>query len=101
MTAIKISLVLGFLFLPSCNKKVSPAVTAAPKRTQPATNEIFEGGFGEHFEYSPEIVVDYNPHGGATKAVFRHEGVAVGFMFVTTPPPEGTPEDILKDVIIE
>ena len=101
MTAIKISLVLGFLSLPACNKKVIPAVTADLERTQPATNEIFEGGFGEHFEYSPEIVVDYNPHGGATKARFLHDGIPVGFMLVTTSPEKKMLEVLLKDVIIE
>ena len=76
-------------------------ITACPQRTQQTKNEIFFGGFGERFEYSPKIAIDYNPHGGANRAVFSHDGAPIGIMSVTAPPPEGVSEDVMKDVIIE
>lgn len=76
-------------------------LTACPPRTSPAKRETFVGGFGERFDYSPRIAIAYNPHGGADRAMFSHDGTPIGAMFVTAPPPVGTPEDVMKDVIIE
>lgn len=60
----------------------------------------FKGSFGEEFQYSSPVDVEYNPHGGADRAMFFWSGKPLGGVNVIGLPPNND-DVILRQVITE
>lgn len=90
--------VLCYLFLMAA-LAVLAVVVMSPGEPAPRPS-TFTGSFGEEFQYSPSITVEYNPHGGADRATFAWNGKPIGVLNIIGLPPNDA-QNILREVITE